>query len=895
MLNQDNLLMLYQRLGLSDQARAVIDDVRGSDPARRVRSGRGNVSGRYPSKKMAVTIQFESHRVELAGIYEMEHDAGVLEYFDQPPSIKLLYDSAKGRHMGVLHTPDFFVIRADAVGWEEWKTEEELSRLAEQNPNRYQRDNAQRWRCPPGEAYATQLGLYYKVRSSREIDWIFQRNIQFLEDYLRADCPPCALGVRERLLGHVLAAPGLSLDALFNVTQDMATRDEIYFLIATDALSVDIRAVSLCEPARVPVFAPGDIQPEKALRDGPSSGHHAAPDLHSCVGGEISWDGKSWRLVNVGETTVSLLNQGGVLIEVPSSAFEARVRAGTISGLISRPDGTIDPVILAVLSKADDRDLKVANLRCRIVRNHLGGGLLDDGAAVASRTLRRWAASFRAAERKYGNGYLGLLPRTRDRGNSTQRLHEATRRLMDEFIGGDYETVKQKTMYISWIGLRRECETRNIPAPSYKTFTLAVRRKAGFQQTLKRQGHRAAYAQEPFYLELDLKTPRHGDRPFEIGHIDHTELDVAVVSSYTGQVLGRPWMTLLTDAFSRRVLAFYLTFDAPSYRSCMTILRECVRRYGRLPQIVVVDGGGEFDSVYFETLLARYECTKKTRPPAKARFGSVCERLYGTTNTRFVHNLAGNTQITRNVRQVTKSVNPEEHATWPLPELYARLSEYLYEIYDTIGHPALGQNPREAYERGLAATGARPQRQIAYDLEFQIWTLPTTAKGTAKVSPGRGVKINHVYYWSDALRDPGIERRQVSVRYDPLDAGVAYAFAGGHWVQCHSEYNISLRGRSQKEVALASTELRRQGQRHSQEFEVTAKKLAAFLASVESEEALLLQRLRDRESRNLRDGPSGLMEADRSRASRPEPQPEVAGGAEPTEKTTEVSEIYGKF
>ena len=35
-------------------------------------------------------------------------------------------------------------------------------------------------------------------------------------------------GVGERLLGHALAAPGLSLEALFEVTQGVATRDEIY-------------------------------------------------------------------------------------------------------------------------------------------------------------------------------------------------------------------------------------------------------------------------------------------------------------------------------------------------------------------------------------------------------------------------------------------------------------------------------------------------------------------------------------------------------------------------------------------------------------------------------------------------------------------------------------------
>lgn len=835
MLSRDDLLTLFQRLGLSDEARSIIDQVRCSDPARRVRSGRGNVSGRYPSKKMGVTIQFESHRVELAAIYEMEHDAHVLEFFDQPPSIKLLYDSANGKSMGVLHTPDFLVLRDDAVGWEEWKTEEDLNRLGEHNPNRYQRDETGGWRCPPGEAYASQSGLYYRVRSAQEIDWVFQRNIQFLDDYLRADCPACAPAVYERLVGYILATQGLSLEMLFDAMQDFATRDEIYLLIATGALSVDIRSASLREPGRVLVFAPGDEHLQKVA----------------------------------GRTDASL--------NAPLTIRQA-----------------MDPEISKMLSNADEQDLRIANLRCRIVRGRLQNGPCASDPSVPARTLRRWNASYRAAETKYRNGYLGLLPRSHDRGNSTQRLPENTRLLMNEFIAGDYETLKQKSMYISWIGLKRACEALNTQAPSYKTFSLAVRAKAGFRQTLKRQGRRAAYVQEPFYIELDMKTPRHGDRPFEIGHIDHTELDVEMISAHTGQVLGRPWMTLLMDAFSRRVLAFYVTFDPPSYRSCMMILRECVHRHRRLPQIVVLDGGREFDSVYFETLLARYECTKKTRPPAKARFGSVCERLFGITNTRFIHNLAGNTQMTRNVRQVTKSVNPKEHATWALPELHDYLSDYLYEIYDTIEHPALGLAPRDAYQRGLAATGSRPHRQISDDLEFQMWTLPTTAKGTAKVSPGRGVKINHVYYWAESLRDPTIEHSQIGVRYDPFDAGVAYVFTGGHWAQCHSEYYLAFRGRSEKEIALASAELRRQQQCHSQGLDITAKKLAAFLASVESEEALLLQRQRDRESCDVRNRAAVIPAGDRYRPDDGLQAP-VEDGMEPRENAPTSCEIYGEF
>jgi putative transposase len=378
-----------------------------------------------------------------------------------------------------------------------------------------------------------------------------------------------------------------------------------------------------------------------------------------------------------------------------------------------------------------------------------------------------------------------------------------------------------------------------------------VKNRPALDQTLKRQGRRASYELETFYWELDQKTPRHGDRPFEIVHVDHTELDVESIAS-TGQLLGRPWMTLVTDAFSRRTLAFYLTFDAPSYRSCMMALRECVRRFSRLPQILVVDGGREFESTYFETLLARYECIKKTRPPAKARFGAVCERLFGITNTQLIHNLRGNTQITRNVRQVTKSVDPKSLATWPLAELHQRLSQYLYEVRDTLNHPALGQSPREAFETGLARSGSRLHRMVPYNEEFLMLTLPTTAKGTAKVMPSRGVKINHVYYWCEAFRDPEVQREAVPIRYDPFDAGLAYAFVRKQWLQCHSEYYAVLKGRTEREIMLATNELHQRRRNHSADFTVTARQLAKFLQSVEAEEKLLTQRLRDWESKDVR-------------------------------------------
>ena len=848
-LGQDDLLAWFQGLSIPEPTRSMINHIRSSGPSRRVGGGRSNVSGRYPSRKMGVTIQFESHRVELAGIYEMEHDAMVLEYFDQPPAIKLDYESVVGKRMGVLHTPDFFVIRRGEAGWEEWKTEEELRRLQAHNPNRYSSGSDEPWRCPPGQAYAERVGLYYRVRSSAEINWVFQRNIQFMEDYLRSDLAAIAAGSRDIVMAYVLANPGLTLEDLLRATVDRVPPDDIFSMIAANTIYVDLRAAPLAEPSRVAVFVAQEMA-STASGDGarqPQSSSFAA--LH--CGSTVSWDGRIWNVVNIGETSVSVLSEDKRLTELPRTAVETLVCQNRIQLISPDPGHGSDSATCERLSRARECDLHLANQRARLIGHYLESGRLPAKTEATRRSFFRWLARYREAAASHGAGYLGLLSESGHRGNCTPRLSEASRRLMEEFLEQDYETLKQKTRYASWAGLKLACEAQGVAVPSYKTFCVAVKNRPALNQTLKRQGRRASYELETFYWELDQKTLRHGDRPFEIVHVDHTELDVESVAS-TGQVLGRPWMTIATDAFSRRTLAFYLTFDAPSYRSCMMALRECVRRFGRLPQILVVDGGREFESTYFETLLARYECMKKTRPPAKARFGAVCERLFGSTNTQFIHNLRGNTQITRNVRQVTKSVNPKSLATWPLAELHQRLSQYLYEVRDTLNHPALGQSPREAFETGLARSGSRLHRVVPYNEEFLMLTLPTTAKGTAKVMPSRGVKINHVYYWCEAFRDPEVQCAAVPIRYDPFDAGLAYAFVRKQWLQCHSEYYAVLKGRSEREIMLATNELHQRRRNHSADFTVTARQLAEFLQSVEAEEKLLTQRLSDLESREIR-------------------------------------------
>jgi putative transposase len=116
------------------------------------------------------------------------------------------------------------------------------------------------------------------------------------------------------------------------------------------------------------------------------------------------------------------------------------------------------------------------------------------------------------------------------------------------------------------------------------------------------------------------------------------------------------------------------------------------------------------------------------------------------------------------------------------------------------------------------------------------------------------VKIHHVYYWTEAFRDPRIQGNQVAVRYDPFDAGIAFAFVHKQWVRCHSEPYAVLKSRSEREVMLATQELRRRSHNHSATSAVTGQRLAEFLQSVEAEEVLLTQRLSDLESGVIRLG-----------------------------------------
>ena len=130
MLTDHELLQLCKESKFAEKAVAEIKPICSSEPSRRVRSARGNVSGGYPSPKMLFVAQFESHKNELPYIHQFDHDDNVLEYYDQPPFIKLSYILQQweraGRRVAFNYMLNFFLIKKDAVGCREFRRSESL-------------------------------------------------------------------------------------------------------------------------------------------------------------------------------------------------------------------------------------------------------------------------------------------------------------------------------------------------------------------------------------------------------------------------------------------------------------------------------------------------------------------------------------------------------------------------------------------------------------------------------------------------------------------------------------------------------------------------------------------------------------------------------------------------
>lgn len=581
--------------------------------------------------------------------------------------------------------------------------------------------------------------------------------------------------------------------------------------------------------------------------------HHPVSIQASAPTQPMLWDGRIWFAEHIGDL-IHLRPEVGETLTLEVASFEQLVQTGDLQPVSEGTPSPMTPERRAILLRASPQAQRRANERLHQLLLYVQGIQVS----TPKRSLQRWLSDYRSAEANHGCGYLGLLDHMADRGNRTSRANAPSMQLLCTFLKEHYATPQAKRAAAVYQLYVAECKRQKLPAVSERTFYRERARFATPDVTATRLGRRAAYGEEPSFFYLDQTTPRHGERPFALAHLDHTELDILLVSSVTGKPLERPWLTLLTDAYSRRILACYVTYDPPSYRSAMMIVRICVQRHFRLPQEILVDRGTDFGSVYFETLLSRYEVTKKERPPAQPRFGSILERLFGTTNTMLLNQLRGNTQATKVPRQMDRSVDPKGQAVWTLQRFSERFEEWAYEIYDQMEHPALFQSPRDAFVQGMTRAGMRLHRLIPYSEEFVMLTRPTTHTGQAKVHAARGITVNGLRYWNAVFANRGIAGSSVPVRYEPYDMGVVYVFVQGQWLECIADSYAQVHGRSEKEWRLVLDEWRAHQRQHGKaRTQINGPLQARFLEELQADERLLLQQQRDYEEHAMRDAVVG--------------------------------------
>ncbi len=850
------LLTYFRRLKLSKEAQGLLAEIRNSSPSRTPGARRSNMPVWYPSKKMQCVIKAESHKVEFAFLLQVEHDDDVLEVWDQPPSIELEYQDRRGRTQRPNHTADYFLFRYQEAGWVECKTTQELIRQARTRPNRYQLDEHGQWRCPPGEAFAAKHGLFYRVYASDQVNWAAQDNWLFLEDYYQdLDRLQIAETDVDALSQRVREQPGILLSDLRLKTEGMNT-DVVNIAIARHELYVDLATHRLSEPWRTPVFPDRPTARATVHQPSPIEGQMSSPPTAIAIAETIvSWAGQQWQIADVTPTDMRLICEGSEPFPLARSAFDALVQDGKIILHRSETHTNFTREGQALLDQARDVDMATAVFRNRIINpdqydDDEQAQLAERAATIPARTRRYWRQLYREAEGQYGSGLIGLLPQFAHCGRNWE-ADFAPRKLIHEVLETHYDTVTRKPKRGAYGEYLKRAEEQQLAPLSPRTFYREVERhNTAYEQTVAREGTRAAYPFKDYWREQEKTINRHGSYAWAMAHLDHTELNLVLCDSRTGQILGKCWLTLLILAHPRRIAAYALTFDPPSYRSCLMVLRLCVKRYGRLPTAITVDGGPEFQSVYFEQLLALYRVRKHQRPAAEPRFGSPQERLFGTMETEFLYHLLGNTQATREPRMMTKATDPQRQAVWTLPRLAERVQQWADEEYDTMRHPALGMTPREAYELSLKRDGERLHKHIEYDDTFLKATYPTIRKGTVKVEPGVGIRMNYLDYWCEAMRDPTIEGTQVKVRYDPFDVSVGYAYIAGRWRKCDCPYT-EFAGCSERELQQLTEELRKRNRLHygREHIEITQKQLATFRRENADIEAILRQQRHDRETR----------------------------------------------
>ena len=266
------------------------------------------------------------------------------------------------------------------------------------------------------------------------------------------------------------------------------------------------------------------------------------------------------------------------------------------------------------------------------------------------------------------------------------------------------------------------------------------------------------------------------ERPLAVVQIDHTKVDLIVVDEHRRQPIGRPYLTIAIDVFSRCIVGMVVTFEAPSATSVGLCLAHMVtEKQPWLDRLEIkaawpmtgkaeklhLDNASEFKGEALRRGCEQYGISLTYRPVGQPHFGGVVERVIGTM-MRMVHQLPGTTFADIGERG---SYPSEGNAALTLAELERWLALAITVYHGSI-HSTLRETPEARWSQGVSEFGAPPTVRNAQG--FLIDFLPIIRRSIGRT----GFVVDHVSYYAEALR-PWIARRdrldRFILRRDPRD------------------------------------------------------------------------------------------------------------------------------
>lgn len=402
--------------------------------------------------------------------------------------------------------------------------------------------------------------------------------------------------------------------------------------------------------------------------------------------------------------------------------------------------------------------------------------------------------------------------------------------LVESLIGSAIDEVYLVREASSISAVVRRCaqlaREANVAAPSYAAINARIKARDPMQLAVKRHGSHRALAEQARSIR-GLETTY----PLEVVQIDHAIIDLMVVSPLTRQVIGRPWITLAIDVFTRCIVGYHMSFDTPDQTSvALTLEHSCLPKekwlrsigledkvkypiFGKMSRIAW-DNAKTFKTRSLLAQCERYGIEVLSRPVRKPHYGAYIERYIGTMMGA-VHLLPGTTFSNSKQRGDYAS---EKRATLSFPELERWLALEIAGVYHNSPHGGLGgRTPIQAWEQSWTTQQGviRFPPIVGDPRDFTLGFLPAFDRKVSRA----GIQLHSLHYWDPALTpfiNDGIEHR---VHFSQRDLSKVFLYVGGDYV------DVPLQDRSRQPFSLwelrdIRSHLRKEGKKAASESEL---------------------------------------------------------------------------